>query len=631
MPGDGAEVGGPGVRRKRLRSGRGGNGWLPKEGAVDFVRAMMQEGVGGWGKAPCVGSGRPRSCLPRGVPAGVRSGLIDGSRRSPAEGDGHAGGSAPFAARSAAREEEKRHRCAGALSPPALLRALRTAPHPDVYVRAAPAARFRRSPPGHPVFHPRRSRAPPAHDSHRHPVIGVGMQAALDLMRPVDSASSLTSLYTGVWDGRFANSLPPQSGPDGAARRAPELVVFSGGTAFNSVAGKLQQLTTRVTHVLPVSDDGGSTSEIVRVLGGPAVGDIRSRCLRLADDSDEETRAVRRLLGHRLPSDSHSLAKQEWHEVVEGEHPLWEGVSEPYKHTIRAFLVYFQSQILRHATQRFNFKHGSIGNFFFAGARLFFRSLEAAIFLFSRVARIPEGSLVLPAIETEERITLGAELEDGAFLRGQSVISHPPTTASSGPEMVDKIEDGPTLPSPISRVFYLSSEGTNREHEVYPAPNRRVVAELGRCSAIIYGMGSVYTSICPSLILDGVGEIVASRDVPKVLLLNGRHDRETSSCQAHKGPMTCADVAMAIVDALNRRHSKDSRSLSNLPCQYITTVLVPQGGTIPVDKSALRDLGIEAVHEVPSIRGDHGQALFEPEALVRALAMVVSDTAANAS
>jgi len=43
-----------------------------------------------------------------------------------------------------------------------------------------------------------------------------------------------------------------------------------------------------VAHVLPVSDDGGSTAEIVRVLGGPAVGDIRSRCLRLADDRDAE-------------------------------------------------------------------------------------------------------------------------------------------------------------------------------------------------------------------------------------------------------------------------------------------------------------------------------------------------------
>lgn len=53
-------------------------------------------------------------------------------------------------------------------------------------------------------------------------------------------------------------------------------------------SGHLRQLTTRVAHVLPVSDDGGSTAEIVRVIGGPAVGDIRSRCLRLAEDTDEE-------------------------------------------------------------------------------------------------------------------------------------------------------------------------------------------------------------------------------------------------------------------------------------------------------------------------------------------------------
>ena len=65
------------------------------------------------------------------------------------------------------------------------------------------------------------------------------------------------------------------------------------------------------------------------------------------------------------------------------------------------------------------------GNFFFAGARLFVGSLEAAIFLFSRVARIPEGSLVLPAILAEEHTPLGAQLADGSVIRGQNAISHP--------------------------------------------------------------------------------------------------------------------------------------------------------------------------------------------------------------
>lgn len=52
----------------------------------------------------------------------------------------------------------------------------------------------------------------------------------------------------------------------------------------------------------------------------------------------------------------------------------------------------------------------SIGNFFFAGARIFFQSLDAAIFLFSRVSQIPTESLVLPVISTNDRLTLGCEL-----------------------------------------------------------------------------------------------------------------------------------------------------------------------------------------------------------------------------
>lgn len=49
-----------------------------------------------------------------------------------------------------------------------------------------------------------------------------------------------------------------------------------------------------------------------------------------------------------------------------------------------------------------------------------------------------------------------------------------------------------------------------------PAPNPRVLSELGRADAVIYGMGSLYTSIAPALILQGVGECVAARSCPKV-------------------------------------------------------------------------------------------------------------------
>lgn len=74
-----------------------------------------------------------------------------------------------------------------------------------------------------------------------------------------------------------------------------------------------------------------------------------------------QARAVKRLLAYRLPGTTPSEAKAEWYSIVEGRHALWGGVSEPYKHMIRAFLVHFQLAILSQVTAEFNFSNGSIG------------------------------------------------------------------------------------------------------------------------------------------------------------------------------------------------------------------------------------------------------------------------------
>lgn len=73
----------------------------------------------------------------------------------------------------------------------------------------------------------------------------------------------------------------------------------------------------------------------------------------------------------------------------------------------------------------------------------------------------------------------------------------------------------------------------------HPEPTHavQVCAHLRDADAIVYGIGSLYTSIAPSLILRGVGEAVSERECPKVLLLNGCHDRESSLCLTHDGPM----------------------------------------------------------------------------------------------
>jgi hypothetical protein len=49
-------------------------------------------------------------------------------------------------------------------------------------------------------------------------------------------------------------------------------LVISGGTGGNAICSAF----TNACYVLPVSDDGGSSSEIIRVLGGPSIGEALS-------------------------------------------------------------------------------------------------------------------------------------------------------------------------------------------------------------------------------------------------------------------------------------------------------------------------------------------------------------------
>lgn len=59
-----------------------------------------------------------------------------------------------------------------------------------------------------------------------------------------------------------------------------KVVVFSGGSAANSLVDVFNEVIEKnncaLTYVIPISDNGGSSSEIIRVFGGPGIGDTRS-------------------------------------------------------------------------------------------------------------------------------------------------------------------------------------------------------------------------------------------------------------------------------------------------------------------------------------------------------------------
>lgn len=237
----------------------------------------------------------------------------------------------------------------------------------------------------------------------------------------------------------------------------------------------------------------------------------------------------------------------------------------------------FNCEILKRAHKHFNFRNGSIGNFFLTGARLFFGSLEAAIFLFSSITAIREPTYVLPVINTNHTAAIAALLDDGQTLKGQCEISHPgyhqaknkitnpidafsklalPSSPITNTAEEDEINGNlifskvteEKLLSPISRIYYMNEYG----QEIYPLPNPKVLNHLNTRTDLVYSIGSLYTSILPCLILRKVGHAIAHSPSlrHKILILNGTTDRETDG-------YTALDFIGTITNALNEsRHSK---------------------------------------------------------------------------
>jgi hypothetical protein len=58
-------------------------------------------------------------------------------------------------------------------------------------------------------------------------------------------------------------------------RKQKGVVVFSGGSAANSLVdvfnGIVEENRCQLTYVIPISDNGGSSSELIRVFGGPGM------------------------------------------------------------------------------------------------------------------------------------------------------------------------------------------------------------------------------------------------------------------------------------------------------------------------------------------------------------------------
>ena len=383
---------------------------------------------------------------------------------------------------------------------------------------------------------------------------------------------------------------------------------------------------------------------------------MRSRLVRLIPaNGGRETSAIRLFFNHRLPR-NYEDAKAEWFEIIEATHHLWRDISSPKRELIRSYLNSFNLEVVKRMrpSSRFDFSGASIGNLFLTGVRLFTGSFEAAVYLLSTICSVPDHISVLPALNTNFALHIAAGLVDGTVITGQNDISHPSAPSAAVPgvgtsqyglpplgndtEEHDMVEDAnlpgslPALRRPaidfsktdeeelssrIDRIWYINPYG----QEIRIPANPRVSEALKQCNTVVYSIGSLFTSLVPSLVLKDVGAAISSPLIRnKILILNGTIDRETGPAN---DPFTALDFVATIANAC-----ADSRGLPKPNeedyWQYVTHVIYLEGPHAPkVDRTLLNNLGVDTTRLYGPKDGSGKGGRYDAKALTQTLESII--------
>ncbi|MEW6280157.1 MAG: gluconeogenesis factor YvcK family protein, partial [Candidatus Eremiobacterota bacterium] len=145
------------------------------------------------------------------------------------------------------------------------------------------------------------------------------------------------------------------------------------------------------------------------------------------------------------------------------------------------------SALFRHRFQDGGLEGHSFGNLFLAALTEIAGDFELAVELSSQI--LATRGRVLPA--TLSKTVLCARHTDGSVTQGESAIPHRRVA--------------------IERVYLEPSDCD---------PPAQVLAEIQQADAIVLGPGSLFTSVIPNLLVNGVAEAVVRSPAPKIYTCN---------------------------------------------------------------------------------------------------------------
>jgi len=283
----------------------------------------------------------------------------------------------------------------------------------------------------------------------------------------------------------------------------PRTLFFSGGSALTGLSKILKNYTHNSIHLVSPFDSGGSSAKLRSAFNMPAIGDLRSRLIALADETILGHPEIYQLFSYRLPEHkSQTTLKERLTDIATGKDPLMEDVTNPMRMLICHQLGYFLDAM----PEDFNLKGASIGNLIITGGYINnHKQLEPILFLFSKLVNVL--GIVRPI--TNDDYHLAVDLEDGTQIIGQHLMTG---------------KECPAITAPIKAVSLSKTLGTlNPVSTQLRKRNRKLIEQS---DLICYSPGSFFSSLIANLLPTGVGKAIASNDCPKVYIPNLGNDPE---------------------------------------------------------------------------------------------------------
>ncbi len=215
-----------------------------------------------------------------------------------------------------------------------------------------------------------------------------------------------------------------------------KIAAIGGGTGLSTMLRGLKIHTNRITAIVSVADDGGSSGVLRSDMGMLPPGDIRN-CIA----------------------------------ALTGVDPIYD-------------------ELLNYRFKSGTFDGHTVGNILLAAINDMSESFEEAVSILGRMVGI--YGKVVPV--TNANVTLSALLNDGTVINGESNIGHRTNTDIG-----------------IDRVFMTPNDAE---------PSETAINALHEADVIVLGPGSLYTSVIPNLLVNGITDAIRESKAKTVYVCN---------------------------------------------------------------------------------------------------------------